>query len=500
MDKEKYDRTNPRSIEAYAKKLAGQTFRNVLYQKDSKVREENISETYGNKARKGGLGNLLEEKYFGYSANSISEADFPDAGVELKVTPFEKKANGDLRAGERLVLSMIGYDGPIDDSLEESHMWKKSKLLLLIYYWRNKQLANNLDYVIHYANLFTPPEEDLKIIRNDYKIIAEKIKAGNAHELSESDTMYLGACTKGVTAEKSTVPQHYGERIPARKRAFCYKNSYMTYVLNKYIVPGVNTFQGEVSHDNEYEHIIDNSDELTNKSFEQIVEEKINKWVGNTDRELCKEFGREYNNNKAQWIDLAYRMLGIKSNRAEEFAKANIVVKAIRIEENGKMRESSPLPAFKYKEIIKQNWEDSDLFCYFDETKFLYVVYKKSGDCYRLTGCQLWNMPYDDLNKTVKQGWQSVVNTIKEGVKLWVAETAEGPIVKNNFPKKTDNKIVHVRPHAQQRYFLLNDGTQIGNGTKTKDANQLPDGTWMPNYSFWLNNTYVVSQLKDELK
>ena len=30
--------------------------------------------------------------------------------------------------------------------------------------------------------------------------------------------------------------------------------------------------------------------------------------------------------------DLAYRMLGIKSNRAEEFEKANIVVKAIRIE------------------------------------------------------------------------------------------------------------------------------------------------------------------------
>ena len=36
-------------------------------------------------------------------------------------------------------------------------------------------------------------------------------------------------------------------------------------------------------------------------------------------------------------IDLAYRMLGIRSNQAEEFVKANVVVKAIRIEENGKI-------------------------------------------------------------------------------------------------------------------------------------------------------------------
>ena len=48
--------------------------------------------------------------------------------------------------------------------------------------------------------------------RQDYKVISDKIKAGIAHELSESDTMYLGACTKGANAEKSTVPQYYGKR------------------------------------------------------------------------------------------------------------------------------------------------------------------------------------------------------------------------------------------------------------------------------------------------
>ena len=64
-------------------------------------------------------------------------------------------------------------------------------------------------YQIDYVKLFTPPIDDLKIIEEDYKTIIDKIAEGKAHELSESDTMYLGACTKGATAEKSTVPQYY---------------------------------------------------------------------------------------------------------------------------------------------------------------------------------------------------------------------------------------------------------------------------------------------------
>ena len=46
-------------------------------------------------------------------------------------------------------------------------------------------------------------EEDLKIIKHDWNLINGKILKGKAHELSEGDTFYLGACTKGSTALKS---------------------------------------------------------------------------------------------------------------------------------------------------------------------------------------------------------------------------------------------------------------------------------------------------------
>lgn len=486
---EKYDKTNPESIEAYAKRLIGHTFQEVISWNQLELKEE-TDLYYGNKAKKGGLGLLLEEAYFGYKANNISEPDFPEAGVELKVTPFEKKKKGGLRAGERLVLGMISYDREIEDNLYDSHIWHKCKLILFVYYLRDKSLKDNLLYKIQYATLFQPTAIDLEIIEQDYKIIAEKIKAGKAHELSEADTMYLGACTKGSTAEKSVVSQYYNPNIKAKKRAFCYKNSYMTAVLNNYVVPGIKTYKPTC------ESIITDLKDLKNCSFIEYIESKINQNIGKTDKELCQLFGRKYNNNKAQWIDLAYRMLGIKSNRAEEFVKANIVVKAVRIEENGHMIESSSLPTICFKEIVNQEWEDSDLFTYFEETKFLFVVYKRLGDNYILKGCKLWNMPYDDLNVEVCKGWNEVKQIVKQGIVLTKGKKGNKIIINNNLPSKGTNRIIHVRPHTSKTFYRLENGEIIGDGTYT-NGDELPDGRWMTKQSFWLNNSYVISQLKD---
>lgn len=485
-----YDKANPKSIETYAKKLLGHTFKEVeSWEIPRKVAIED--NTYSKKSRKGGLGNFIEEQFFCYKANSESKADFPDAGVELKVTPYEKKKNGKLSAGERLVLSMISYENAVEHDFYKSHVWEKCKLILLIYYLRDKDLKDNMDYRIDYAQLFTPPERDLKIIIDDYNTIIEKIESGKANELSESDTMYLGACTKGATAEKSTVPQtYYAPDVKARKRAFCFKNSYMTYVLNNYIVPDKET----------YEPIIKSPDVLKNISFSDYIISKINEYAGCSDKELCFMFERQYNNNKAQWIDLAYRILGIKSNRAEEFQKANIVVKAIRLEEDGRMIESSPLPAIKFKELVQQDFEDSDLYNYLAETKFLFVVYKKTGDMYYLKGAQLWNMPAADLEIKVREGWEAIKKVVKDGVVLTKERQKNNKIVvKNNLPKKSANEVIHIRPHTKLSYYVFEDGTTLGSGTLS-NSDKLPDGRRMTTQSFWLNNTYVLSQLKDELK
>lgn len=502
-----YDDTNIDSVYSYAKKLEGMTFSEILkeyenspikaYGEDlydsSSIEEspiikespadylEDEIKSKNNTNSKGQLGNFIEKYYFGYNPNSYQGADLKKIGVEIKQTPIEINKKGTYSAGERLSITNISYKEPVEDDFYKSHVWEKIKCILLIQYLRDKSLER-LDYVIKFVNLFSPPKEDLQIIIEDYKKINEKIKQGKAHELSESDTLYLGASTKGATAQKSTRPQYYGNHIPARKRNYCFKVSYMNYVLRNYVLQNNVPCESIIKID-------------IHESFQDYIVGLINKHIGKTDKELCQLYNRPYNNNKAQWNDLAFRMLGIKSNRAAEFEKANIVVKTIRIEEDGKNRENMSFAPFKFKELIKEEWEDSTVFNYFDTTQFLFVVFERYGDSYKLKGSKLWHMPYEDLNEVVHKEWNNYINIIKDGVTFIEVKKADGSFeIKNNLPGMKDTTIIHIRPHAQRSAYKLKDGFIIGN--IAKDADELPNGEWMTKQSFWLNRSYVLQQLK----
>lgn len=438
-----YDETDPKSIEAY------------------EIKHED-------KKRKGGLGEIIEERYFHYPANNDARPDFDKAGVELKVTPYKQNKNGSFSAKERLILTMTDYFKVVNEEFEDSHMWQKARLILLVYYLYQKEIENRLDYKIGYVNLFTPPEEDIKIIKQDFEVIKQKIKDGKAHELSEADTLYLGAAPKAATS-KNRRKQPYSDEL-AKPRAFSFKTSYMTYILNHYIIPGKNT----------YESIIK---EKTEESFEDYVIHKIEQYRDNTVHELCDKFQIPYKDKKPKNLEamLTYRMLGIKGNHAEEFEKANIVIKTIRINKNNRIKENMSFPIFKFKELIEEEWDDSTFGNYLRETKFLFVVYKyDDNDELRLKGCQFWNIPYDDLEKEVKVVWEKTKQLIKNGLKI---EVKNGKNC-SNLPKISENRVCHVRPH----------------GRNAQDTYELPDGRRLTKQCFWLNNSYILSQLDKQFK
>lgn len=154
-----YDETDPKSIEEYGKKLIGKTFAEVCESDDITkamvVREVNDYEKkHENKKRKGGLGELIEERYFHYQSNNDARPDFDKAGVELKVTPYKINKNGSIVAKERLILTMIDYCAVVNETFWESHMWKKARLILLIYYLYQKEVKSRLDYKIGYVKLY----------------------------------------------------------------------------------------------------------------------------------------------------------------------------------------------------------------------------------------------------------------------------------------------------------------------------------------------------------
>ncbi len=462
-----YDEFDPVSIEEYARKLIGKTFLEVCEEdigKQSIIKEEgNYKADHENKKRKGGLGELIEERYFHYHSNNDACPDFDKAGVELKVTPYKKNKNGSISAKERLVLTMIDYYSVINEDFFESHMWQKARLILLIYYLYDKEIKDRLNYEIGYVKLFSPPESDMKIIQHDFEVITQKIREGKAHELSEADTLYLGAAPK-ASSSKDRRKQPCSDEL-AKPRAFAFKNSYMTYVLNHYIIPDKDT----------YEPIIKKN---IDETFEEYIINTINQYRNYTVDELCDLF---YSDNekipKSLGALLVYRILGIKGNQAEEFVKANIVIKTIRLKENNKIKENMSFHTFKFKELVEEEWEDSTFGNYLRETRFLFVVYKYDvNEKLRLKGCQFWNIQYADLEGDVKTVWEQTKKVIQNGLKIKVKKGK----LSSNLPAKSENPVCHVRPH----------------GKNSEDRYELPDGRTYPKQCFWLNNTYIASQLE----
>jgi hypothetical protein len=138
-------------------------------------------------------------------------------------------------------------------------------------------------------------------------------------------------------------------------------------------------------------------------------------------------------------------------------------------------------PAFKFKELVKEEWEDSTFGNYLRETRFLFVVYKfDENDVLRLRGCQFWNIPYQDLEVEVRLVWERTKQVLIDGLHIEVINGRQT----NNFPKASENRVSHVRPHA------LN----------AQDTYELPDGRQYPKQCFWLNNSYILSQIDECLK
>lgn len=446
---------------------------------------------------KGDLGQLVEDCWFGQKPHPDQEPDFKDAKVELKVSPYYRTRNG-VSAKERLVCDIINYK---NESLPgktffESSFWKKCENILLLSYYHAKnhgegenpaKLQKRNMCIDHYALIEGFPEEDLRIIMQDWEIIVAKIRNGKAHELSEGDTKYLGACTKGDTAENSWVKQPFNDFIPAKQRAYSLKTTYMTRLLRKYIF-------GE----EESIHVIKDVNQLKTVSFDDLIIKRINRFKGRTEEAIAKEAGI-ISKNKSFYARLTNYMLGLGATeeQCEEFKSANIVVRSLHFENDGTLVESVSFPAFEFLDLVNQEWESSDLYNDVVSARFLFVIYRfDEMGMTRLETAKFWNMPSKDVDE-VHRVWSLTIDEIKKGAGLRKAMWGKKQIIKNDLPGISDSYVAHVRPHTSKAAYLLKDGTLIGNIKSHGD--KLPNGEWMTKQCFWLNASYVSQVVKELL-
>jgi len=260
----------------YAKKAESLTFGNI--DKTDRIK---------NNRAKGGLGQIIEESYFGYEINSDKEADFKNLGIELKVTPIRELKNGMISAKERLVLNIINYQTEHLQTFYSSSFWNKNaELLIMFYLWRDYWKRHEYPIVKSILHYFD--EKDLQIIRQDWNKIVDKIKKGKAHELSEGDTNYLGAVTKGASS-KTLRSQPFND-IKAKQRAFSLKQSYMTALVRKIITnKDLSKATNEKVRNKKlktYKSIIDNNNILEHQTFDDYIISQFDSYINLTRNEL----------------------------------------------------------------------------------------------------------------------------------------------------------------------------------------------------------------------
>ena len=439
----------------YTENIKDKTFREI----DS----EHLLDKSKSNRNKGVLGQIVESGFYKYPLNNNSEADFEELGIELKVSGYIKNKDGSLRAKERIKLSKIDYNQIINETYESSHLLGKCSEMLIIWYHYIPKTDYG-DFKITDFQLYDMSRDE-EIFKNDFEIIKSKVKNGKAHELSEGDTSYLGACTSGATSKDRTT-QPFSE-IPSKPRAYSLKNSYMSGILKELKENPPKIINLESAK-------LTNESNTKEKTVIEYVTNKLKPYFGKTQLEILEEItGKTYAEKIPKNINkiISDKLIGKDNELSEKnelFNKTSFIIKNLPIK-NDKAIERM---AFKTLQLsdFEENWEDSYWKNYFEETTLIVICYEaensKVKNGYRkLKYVKKMSFTDDDL-----KSFEKTYNLIKEAIEkedinlLPTPNSFEGQLLEiapkgkkgddayNNFFKKDKTKVSFMISKS-----LLND-------------------------------------------
>lgn len=480
---------------------------------------DNVGEFH--KGDKGRIGFLVQEVYFDRPRDNKSEADLDDVGVELKVSPLIRKSEVGLKVKERLILGMINKNEELPDLFKDSHIYKKCKLIMLVYYIdESSQNKTPFQFPFYKSAYFRIPDTDMTMIEQDYKYIRDCVNKNRYGDLHEANAHYLSPATKN------------------KGRAFSFKPSYMNQIFSEYInadrlLYDPNTDKETFDILRQYDAIVKDASELNKNTLEEIVQNKLKPYIGLTINEIRKilmkpeDYGLWASRktiDKSEFARTTYAMLGITSPKAEEFVKSNIYVKTLRINQDLSMNENISFSAFDFSELMNEEWETSSVYEEMIEREFLWSVFKHNGKEFVFCGAKFWSVPKSDV-ETIYRGWEDIRDIIRKGVVFKKDQKKDGTLIitkrgknriLNNFPDsrntnlqrkeyklcpspKPYNSIISIRPHASLVYYSLKSIDYVDTDNPKNNGSMLPNGDIMTKQCFWFNNEYILKQLKDML-
>jgi hypothetical protein len=210
-----------------------------------------------------------------------------------------------------------------------------------------------------------------------------------------------------------------------------------------------------------------------NKEFPEEQAEMLKKYIGKNYRKIAKSIKLDLSKNPKNKFAMIASTIGtngakININTSEEFLKAGLMMKSIRIQANGKIKESMAFENINYTEVYHEENEWLESRCYnIFTSRFMFVIFREqtpNKEDYILDNIFFWTMPQSDLN---------IAELYWENIKQCVNENHISP---EYFWKISDHKLFHVRPK----------------GRNVNDLAPNPHGGEAKKYCYWFNNEYIT--------
>lgn len=169
-------------------------------------------------------------------------------------------------------------------------------------------------------------------------------------------------------------------------------------------------------------------------------------------------------------------------NASEEFKKFGLMMKTVRMQRDGRIREAMSFETIDYYEVYEcAEWFESRLYEIFS-SKFLFIVFKETTSKielpngkqemeYQLDKVGFWTMPISDLDVAYEYWSNTRRKVINNTIRL------------EHFWKSSKKKKFHVRPKARQAIDLAPN----------------PQGGWVKKYCYWFNRDYVMGIIEHGL-
>ncbi len=363
---------------------------------------------------------------------------------------------------ERTKICSIHYHKLVEEEWERSHARKKLDKVLFIYFIYNAK--DKLNSKVVKADLWKLNEiSERTIIRDDWVRVKDKVAAGFAHELSESQSYILAASRTGQGRGRDEVTQPNSSKL-ALKRAFSLKQSYTKQRWE------------EISEGKEFVSILTQLHGATARNFIELFIKKLHEYQGVTLKDFARRFRIKVPRGKSAAATIVKKAIGFKNVGApiKELDQLGIEVKVIPVRTKDlQPYEAVSFPAFVMNELVMEKWEEAELMEDLDSILFIPLLrwHRKTDKSLSTIGkAFIWSPSEEEWN-IIEREWGQYRREIQQGK------------ARTGLTKAPATQIIHVRPHAQNK----------------DDVDIDPFGNKVVKQSFWLNKTFIAKLVQENL-